>query len=513
MGNTSQGNFAKTPQPFWIVSTPQTEYRSLNDDIEVDIAIIGGGITGVTSAYLLKQEGYKIALLEADRIVQGTTGHTTAKITSQHTLIYDSLKKQIGEEKARQYAEANETAIKEISRLIQEKNIDCNFSWQSAYVYTQQEEYVSQLINEVNAASSLGIKASFLSEIPLPITIKGAMRFDNQAQFHPRKYLLTLAQDIPGNGSYIFEQTKVVDVKEDKPSRVITASGNKVIAHKVIIASHYPCYEAMGLFFTRIYPERSYILGIKAKEKFPGGMYITAEDPKRSLRAQVANGSELILIAGEHHKTGQGEDTNNHYQKLKDFSEKIFEIEDIPYRWSTQDYTTMDKIPYIGHLTSGTPNIYVATGFNKWGMTNGTTAALILKDLILNGSSPWEDIYDPSRFTPSASAKSFVKENLNVAKHLISGKIMPVPSNMEIPQGEGKIIDLNGQRVGAYRDKKGSLHMVDTTCTHMGCELQWNSAETSWDCPCHGSRFTYEGENVEGPALQKLSHIIQQEIN
>ncbi len=511
MSNNYQENFTKVPQPYWLASTPQTEYNSLNDDLEVDIAIVGGGITGITTAYLLKQEGYKIAILEADRIVQGTTGHTTAKITSQHTLIYDRLKTQMGEEKARQYAEANETAIKEISRLIKEKNIDCDFSWQSAYVYTQQDEYVSQLMNEVNVASSLGIEASFLSEIPLPIAIKGAMRFDNQAQFHPRKYLLTLAQDIPGNGSYIFEETKVINVKEGNSCSVITANGNKVIAHRVIIASHYPCYEAMGLYFTRIYPERSYILGVKAKEKFPGGMYITAEQPKRSLRAQVHDNSELILIAGEHHKTGQGEDTSNHYKKLKDFAEEIFEIEDIPYRWSTQDYTAMDEVPYIGHLTSGTPNIYVATGFHKWGMTNGTTAALIFKDLILNGSSPWEDVYNPSRFTPSASAKNFVKENLNVAKHLISGKILPVPSDMEIPQGEGKIIDPDGQRVGAYRDKKGILHMVDTTCTHMGCELQWNSAEKSWDCPCHGSRFTYEGENIEGPALHKLSHINQED--
>ncbi len=500
-------NFSQVPQSFWLASTPHTQFESLNDDVEVDVAIVGGGIVGITSAYLLKKEGYKVAIVEADRIIQGTTAHTTAKVTSQHTLIYDRLKKQMGEEKAQQYADANESAIREIARIVQEEDMDCDFSWQSAYVFTQQDQFVNQIIKEVEAASSLGIKASFLPEIPLPLKIKAAMRFDNQAQFHPRKYLLALAGGIPGDGCYIFENSKVIDVKEGIPCEVITDGGKKVVARKIIIASHFPCYEALGLYFSRIYPERSYIIAVKAKEKFPGGMYITAEHPKRSLRYQQDDAGELILIAGEHHKTGQSEDTSNHYTNLKNFAENTFQVEDIPYRWSTQDYTTMDEVPYIGHLTSDTPDVYVATGFGKWGMTNGTVAALILRDMILNGDSPWSDVFNPSRFTPSASAKNFVKENLNVAKHLIGGKLSPVPSQIDIPQGEGRILEVEGQRVGAYRDKDAVLHLVDTTCTHMGCELQWNSAEKSWDCPCHGSRFTYEGEIIDGPALTKLKHV------
>lgn len=507
----SHENFDKVPQSFWLASTPQTNYTGLNDDVDVDIAIVGGGITGITTAYLLKQEGYKVALIEADRIIQGTTGHTTAKITSQHTLTYDKLKTQMGEEKAKQYADANESAIRFISDLVQEKSIDCDFSRQSAYVYTQQDEYVSQLLTEVTVATSLGIKASFITEIPLPIAIKGAMLFENQAQFHPRKYLLALAKDISGNGSYIFEKTKVTGVKKADRLQVITARGKTVSAGKVIIASHYPCYEALGLYFTRIYPERSYAIAVKSPDKFPGGMYITAEDPKRSLRSQPYENGELILISGEHHKTGQGEDTSNHYKKLRDFAEDLFQVEDIPYRWSTQDYTSMDEVPYIGHLTSDTPDIYVATGYKKWGMTTGTVAALIFKDLIVNGISPWQDVYNPSRFTPSASVKNFITENLNVAKNLIAGKLSPVPSNIEVPPGEGKVLDIDGQRVGAYRDKESTLHIIDTTCTHLGCELQWNSAEKSWDCPCHGSRFTYEGEIIEGPALDKLEHLNPQE--
>lgn len=500
-------HFSKAPKSYWMASTPPTTYHTLDDDVKVDIAIVGGGITGITSAYLLKQEGYKVAIIEADRIIQGATGLTTAKVTSQHGLIYDRLMTQMGEEKARQYAEANETAIREIALLVDKESIDCDFSRQNAYVFTQQEYYFPQLRRETDIASDLGIKSSFLREIPLPIPVKGAMCFENQAQFHPRKYLLALAAKIPGDGSYIFEQTKVIEIQED-PLTVITSRGKKIDASKIIIGSHYPCYEAMGLYFTRLYPERDYVLAVQAKSPFPGGMYISAEEPTRSVRSQKDGNSELLIIAGEHHKTGQGEDTSNHYKKLKDFAEETFGIEDIPYRWSTQDYTTADEVPYIGRLTSNTPDIFVATGFGKWGMTTSMVAALMFRDFILQGESPWEDLYSPSRFTPSASAKNFVVENLNVAKHLISGKISPVPSEADIPRGEGKILEMDGQRVGAYRDQQGVLHVVDTTCTHLGCELQWNSAEKSWDCPCHGSRFTVEGKILDTPALHELDHIV-----
>lgn len=496
----------KLPKSYWIASTSQTSYPMLNDDINVDVAIVGGGMVGITSAYLLTLEGLKVAVIEADHIIQGTTGHTTAKITSQHGLFYDKLQKQMGKDKAKQYAQANEYAIKEITRIIKERNIDCDFSEQSAYVYTQQQEYVTKIKNEVNTASDLGIKASFLSEIPLPITIKGAVCFEGQAQFHPRKYLLALAQEVINRGSYIFEQTRAMDISQDKQNTVITDKGKRIITPKVIIASHYPFYEAHGLYFSRIYPERSYLLAAKISEKFPSGMYITAENPTKSLRSHSNGEEELVLVAGEHHKTGQGEDMENHYLKLQDFAEQIFTVKDIPYRWSTQDYTTMDEIPYIGHLTSDTPDMFVATGFYKWGMTNSTVAAIIFRDMLIHGKSPWEDVYNPSRFTPSTSAKNFIKENLNVAKHLISGKILPVPDQVELEPGEGTIINIDGERLGAYRDLQGKIHLVDTTCTHMGCELQWNSAEKSWDCPCHGSRFTFAGEIITGPALHKLTY-------
>lgn len=494
------------PLSYWIDSTPKTNFPVLEQDIKTDVAIVGGGLVGITTAYLLKKEGYKVAVIDADRIGMNTTGHTTAKITSQHGLIYNKLKQQFGEEIAHQYAEANEYAIKFINDLVSKEKIDCDFQWKPAYVYTQTTQYTSVIASEAEIASSLGIKASYLDEVPLPFKVKAAVRFDDQAQFHPRKYLLSLANKIPGDGCYIFEGTRAVDVDEGKIVKIKTNNRKTISADNLIIASHFPFYDGLGIYFARIYPHRSYAIGVKIKEKFSDGMFINAEEPTRSLRSQPLDNGELVIIGGEHHKTGHGPNLLNHYEILKKFAEDNYNVIEIPYRWSTQDYNTMDGLPYVGHLTSRTPNIYVATGFGKWGMTNSTVSAIMLRDLITKGSNPWTDAYNPSRFTPSASASSFATQNLDVAKNLFKGKLEMLPETLDIKNGDAKVIRIDGHRIGAYRDEKGKLHLIDTTCTHMGCELQWNSAEKSWDCPCHGSRFTYTGQIMEGPALNTLHY-------
>lgn len=511
MSKNTEENFNNPPQSYWMASTHQPDYPVLNEDIKADIAIIGGGIAGITTAYMLSNKGLNCVILEADHILQGTTGHTTAKITSQHELIYSKIKKQMSEEYAKQYADANETAIRTIEKIICENNIECDFVPQSAYTFTQDDKYVSKISDEVEAASSLGINATYVEEIPFSIPIKAAIRFDDQAQFHPRKFLLPLAQKLKDSSIQIFEQSRVIDIEEDGNYVLNTKQGKKVIAEKVIIASHYPFYNKHGLYFGRIYQERSYALAIKAKEKYPGGMYISVEEPARSLRSQMSDQGELIIVGGDHHKTGQGEDTILHYQALLDFANTVFTVEDFPYRWSTQDCMTLDNVPYVGHFTSKTPNLYIATGFGKWGMTNSIAAAMLLSDLIVKGDSPYKDVYNPSRQTITASAKNFVVENLNVAKELIGGKISPTLANVDIKPGEGKVIEINSEKAGAYRDKQGTLHVVDATCTHMGCELSWNSAEKTWDCPCHGSRFTYEGDVVEGPTVSPLK--VHKDVN
>lgn len=500
-----KGNrFTDVPQSYWIASTPETNYPVLNEDVRVDAAIVGGGMVGITCAYLLKNEGLSVAIIEADHILQGTTGHTTAKITSQHSLIYDKIKRQMGQDMAQQYAQANEAAIGMIEKIIKEKNIECNFERRFNCVYTADDNYVQQIADEAKTAAEIGLKATYLDSLPLPFKIKAAVKFDNQAQFHPRKYLLALAKDIPGSGSHIFEGTKALDIEKGSEYSVTTNQGYKVTAPRIVIASHFPFYDGQALFFTRLFPERSYVVAIKIRDQFPEGMYITAEDPGRSLRSIDTENGELILISGEHHKTGQGENTMNHYNNLRDFAEQTFDVESIPYRWSTQDYSTADGVPYAGHHTADSPNLYVASGFGKWGMTNSTASAMLIRDLIVKNESPWQDVYNPSRFTPISSAKNFIKENLNVAGQLISGKLSPVPDDVDIKPGESRVIEAEGQKSGAYRDEKGVLHIVDTTCTHLGCEVKWNEAEKSWDCPCHGSRFTYEGDIIDGPAKKPI---------
>jgi glycine/D-amino acid oxidase-like deaminating enzyme/nitrite reductase/ring-hydroxylating ferredoxin subunit len=496
--------FKNAPNPFWIVSTPETNYPALEEDITVDVAIVGGGIAGITSAYLLVNEGLKVAVIEANHILHGTTGHTTAKITSQHSLIYANLIKGKGEELARQYADANEMAIHTIGDLVEKNHIDCDFMWRPAYVYTQSDRYIKAIEEEARAASSLGIKASLLQELPLPFPVKSALRFDGQAQFHPLKYLKTLASEISKKGSYIFELTRAMNIEKGKDYLVITNTGKKVSAAKVIIASHFPFFDGGGLYFSRIYAERSYVVGVTIKEKFPEGMFISAEEPIRSLRSQNFEQGELILIGGDQHKTGHCDNTNVHYSNLIDFASSNFPVQDISYRWSTQDCMTMDGVPYVGNLTSQSPDIYVATGFGKWGMTNCTAAATILKDLILKGESPFSPVYAPSRIP---NIKNFIMQNADVAANYVSGKLRATADDEEINKGEAKIINVNGKTAGAYRDENDKLHIVDITCTHMGCELQRNDAERSWDCPCHGSRFDYKGHIIEGPALNPLKEI------
>lgn len=350
MDKNDPSGFTLAPQSFWLASEAKTDYPVLNQDLQVDLAIIGGGIAGILSAYWLSKEGLRLAIFEAGNVLHGTTGHTTAKITSQHGLIYNKLKKTVGKELAGQYADANEYAIKVYERIIEENNISCDFLHEDAYIYTLQDNYINKIQKEAETASSFGIKAHYLEETPLPFKVKAAVKFNHQAQFHPLKFLHPLTQDVINNGGRIFEHTRIVDIEGEGTYTLTTHNGNKITARKVIITTHYPFYNKPGFYFARIYQDRSYVVAVKTHEKYPGGMYINAESPTRSLRSQPSPEGELIFIGGENHKDGQGKNTNLHYEALIDFTHQTFSVKDIPYRWSTQDCTTLDSIPYIGLL-------------------------------------------------------------------------------------------------------------------------------------------------------------------
>lgn len=496
------------PSSYWLSSTKVPTYAKLDKNIEVDVAIVGGGITGITTAYLLSKHDFKIAVIEAGELLSGTTGYTTAKVTTQHDLIYDELISHFGEEKAKQYYEANDEALKFIQGLIKEHSIDCDYKQDSAYIYTRSVDEISKLKNEYEAYQKLDIPGSLVDTTPLPFPVKAALVMDNQAQFHPVKYMTWLIEEARKRGVQFYEHTMADSVEKGDPASVVTNTGYQVTCKHVVSSSHYPFIDGGKFFFAKLHAERSYALAVKTKEPFPDGMYISVEEPKRSLRTTTMDGEQLVIVGGENHKTGQGICTIKHYEALQAFAEEKLGIKEICYRWSAQDLITLDKLPYIGLMKEDEPQFLVATGYKKWGMTTGTAAALLLEKLIQGKKSPYASLFAFSRYKADPSLKTFIKENANVAKHLISGKITAVYTKPEeLQQDEGSVVVVHGKRAGAYRDQSGELHIVDTTCTHMGCEVEWNEGERTWDCPCHGSRFSYDGEVIDGPAMKPLKKI------
>ncbi|MGY3836748.1 FAD-dependent oxidoreductase [Bacillus atrophaeus] len=496
------------PESYWRASADVPSFPELQEDTETDVTIIGGGITGITTAYELTKRGFRVTLIEANQVLNGTTAHTTAKITAQHDLIYDELINHIGMPNARLYYEANQKALFYIKDIVKEKQISCDFTEQDAYIYATSESSVKKIRDEHEAYTKLGIERELVKELPVPVDIKLGLVMKHQAQFHPLLYLTALLDDIVKNGGRIFEQTAALDIKKGVLPEVVTKNRHAIKSKYIVCCSHFPFYDGGGLYSARMYSDRSYILAVKSKIEYPEGMYLSIDQPSRSLRYTEMNGDKLVLVSGESHKTGQGKEMSEHYEALKQFAENTIGIESIPYHWSTQDLVSIDKIPFIGPISKNEDNILVATGFKKWGMTSSAVAANILSDHIENKQNSYANIFTPSRFHPDPGLKKIISYNADVAKHFIKGKLeKPDVKPEDVKTGEGKIVTVNGKRAGAYRDEKGCLHLVDTTCTHLGCEVEWNDGEHTWDCPCHGSRFKPNGEVAEGPAIKPLKQI------
>ncbi|WP_312473570.1 FAD-dependent oxidoreductase [Neobacillus sp.] len=508
---SSSEKIPQFPKTYWReIELPS--FDKLNEDLSFDVAIVGAGITGITAAYLLSKEGLKVALLDAGSVLNGTTGHTTAKVTAQHGLVYDEFINHFGEEKARLYFESHMNAIQFVENKVKENGIDCDFSKEDAYMYATTEEYTEKLKTEWEAYKTLGIDGALKDTIPFNIPVKAALMMQNQAQFHPLKFLKSLLDEAVKAGCSVFENTTATDIEDDDTQpKVVTKSGQRVSCNHVIIASHFPFYDWPGLYFSRMYADRSYAIGIKTDKDYLGGMYISVDTPTRSIRSTPINGEKLIIIGGENHKTGQGIDTIKHFEALEAFAEDVFGIKEYDYRWSAQDLVTLDKVPFIGPITSERDHILVATGYKKWGMTTGILAGHLLTDYVLDRDNPYKQLYSPSRFQADPDLKSVITTNADVAKHLIKGKLEytdKAPEDLQV--GEGSVVMFNGKRAGAYKDENGRLYVVDTTCTHLGCECEWNRAEKTWDCPCHGSRYAYSGDVIEGPAKKALELLAEE---
>ncbi len=501
------GSLAQQNPSVWVGTTVASSYPALAGRVEVDVAVVGGGITGLTTALLLKRAGATVAVVEADRVASGTTGYTTAKLTSLHGLVYAELIDKHGEDKARQYAQANQAAVAQVATLVDQLAIDCQFERQPAITYTTEAPRRADIAAEVEAATTLGLPASYTEETALPFPVEAAIRFEDQAQFHPRRYSLALAAAIPGDGSHVFEMSRARDVDESGERPLVRTDGGEVVAADVVVATLLPFVD-LGGFFAKCHPMHSYAMAVRIDGDVPGGMYLGVDSPTRSVRPVQLDGEVGLILGGQSHKVGQGGDTEQYYDELEAWSRASFPVRSFDYRWSAHDYIPVDSLPYVGR-SPRSERVHVATGFKKWGMSNGTVAGMILADLLVGRPNPWAEVFDATRIDPKGSVKEFVSENLNVGKRFVKDHLSRLgsPPPEELAPGQGGLVDIDGQDVAAYRRPDGSLVAVSAVCTHLGCTVAWNPAETSWDCPCHGSRFDCEGAVIFGPAVADLAPV------
>ena len=459
-------------ESIWLKEVSFQKRSSLHKDLKTDVVIIGAGITGILTAYFLKKKGFRTVVLEADRICGGQTKGTTAKITSQHNLIYDRLIRVYGEEKARHYAEMNEWAIREYERIIAEKRIACDFVKCSANLYSCMEE--EPLQREAEAARRLGISAQFKTECELPFAVKGVLEFRGQARFHPLKFLKELAE-----GMEIYEETPVLKVEHcGAGNNFVTAGNASVSAGKVIFACHFPFVNIPGYYFARMYQERSYVIALEHAAKLQE-CYLGIDQNGYSFRQE----GDLLLLGGGSHRTGDNRQGGK-YQMLRNEAARLWPGCREEAYWSAQDCMTLDQIPYIGAFDKKAQDWYVATGFGKWGMTSAMVSARILSDLLEGKEVTQAEIFSPQRRICMAAVKELVVNGGvaagNLAKQLLS------PKRTEEGTEEGKSFE------------------VSVKCPHLGCKLSWNPDEHTWECPCHGSRFDSRGRLLDGPAQRGI---------
>lgn len=491
-------------ESYWVINSSPKEYKKLGENIKVEYLVVGGGITGLTTAYLLVKEGKKVVLVDADKIGYGTSGRNTGKVTCQHDIVYSKIEKKYGLDKAKSYYNANNEALKLIEKIISENNIKCDFQRIPSFVFTEKEEAIKDIKDEYRTCKKIGIDCEYYETInDIPLDVKGAIRFSNQGQFNPKQYVDGLAEVAVNLGLEIYENTPIVDLEKGAICRVKTSDNNIIEAENVTISSHSPWYDGLNFYFAKEYAERSYLMVAALQDELPEGIFISIDDPAITFRQCKDENNSLLIFGGGDHKVGQGGTEEEIFDDLERYGKEVFKVEDFKYKWSAQDNMSFDNVPYIGYINKRENNIYVATGFSKWGMTNGTVAGIIIKDLIINKVSDYKDTFNPSRLG-SYFSKDFIKENANVAMNYVTGKLKIGSGDMPKDNGEGKIVNIDGKRYGVYKDDRGDFYIVDTTCTHLGCELNFNSEEKTWDCPCHGSRFDYKGNILEGPALKPL---------
>ncbi|MFN6946636.1 MAG: FAD-dependent oxidoreductase [Cytophagaceae bacterium] len=482
--------------------TKGKNYHSLNGEKKCDVVVIGGGITGLTTAYRLSESGKEVVVLEASKIGSGTTGQSSCHLTTDIDTKYKTLYEDFDTEVMQMVAESRLEGIQYMEDVIRKENIECEFKRVPGYYYTEIPEDIQNIEEEFQHLQKTKLNVSLQDHAPLPFETYKAIKFENQAQFNAQSYLNGLAEAIDKKNGTIYENSRVIHIEEKDDYFIVSTDKGQVKATKIVLATHLPIF--FNVLQTVAAPYRSYMVVGKLKKKHPEGLFWDTAEPYYYTRYYSHDGDNYVVIGGKDHKTGSEEDSTKRYDALEKYLREHFDVKSIEYKWSSQYYEPADGLPYIGK-SPFSRKAFVATGFSGDGLVYGTIAAIILSDLINGKEHPWLYAYDAIRFTPAASAYDFIRENADAAKHFIVDRIASDGDELNnLGEGEGKILEIDGEKMAVCKDESGNLNAVSPVCTHLKCFVQWNNAETSWDCPCHGSRFTPKGEVLCGPAVKGL---------
>lgn len=488
----------------WLATSEARRHPRMTRDTLVDTAVIGAGLAGLNLALLLLQSGQRVAVIDMREVGSGVTANTTAKVTALHGQLYADVTRRFGREAAALHGQANQNAIGQYETVIKRYSIDCDFTRVPAWTVSNREEDMNALAAEADAARASGLPASFSRDTGLPYGVSGGVLAENQARFHPLKYLLALANELADREVRVFENTRALEIKPGRPADVLTDRGLLRAKH-VVLATNIPFHRSSE-FFPRLVQSRSYVLAYPVEPGFiPDAMYYQTASPFRSLRLHTHEGRTWLLVGGEKHHSGHVTDTEACYARLAEWAREALGLENPEYRWSTHDQFPLDRLPYVGPVSRGQKNILAVTGFGGWGMSQSMVAAHLLRDLIYGVKNPLARLYAVGRKS-LRDLGPVAGQNLHKVRRLVTDRLSsPKRQATELEPGQGGLAKLGGSAVAAYRDEQGEIHAVSRVCTHIGCVVQWNNAEKTWDCPCHGSRFDTQGRVLHGPAVKDLA--------
>jgi glycine/D-amino acid oxidase-like deaminating enzyme/nitrite reductase/ring-hydroxylating ferredoxin subunit len=476
-------------------------------DRNFDVLIVGGGVTGIATALQLQKAGKQCIVAEAYNLCFGTTGGTTAHLNTFFDNSYHDIKKDFGEDNAQLVARATSQSLELYRSNIEQYGIDCGYEQKDGFVYAQDEKQADELDKIYEDSKKAGVDVAYTDRIPLPIPFQKAIVYHEQAQVHPSKYVYALARAFEEAGGVIVQDCRVKNFKGDILLEIETNKGT-IRSSYLIWATHIP--PGVNLLHFRCAPYRSYAMAVTLKDHaYPDGLVYDMQDPYHYFRTQEVDGKKYLIVGGEDHKTAHEENTESCFTSLEAYVREHFEVDNIAFKWSSQFFEPADGLAYIGHLPGNPSNILVATGYGGNGMTYSHIAAITLSDLIVKGESEFAKLFSPDRLKPVAGFTNFVKENADVVKefigkHLFRDKISELA---ELAPGEARVVKYEGKSLALYKDEQGEFHAVSPVCPHAKCSVAWNNAEKSWDCPCHGSRFGFDGEVMTGPAREGLEVI------